>query len=311
MLDRKTKCLLLLSGGLDSILAAKLLLEQGIEVIAVNFRTNFCGPSKARPAANQLGIPLREENIREDFVEILKKPKFGYGSGLNPCIDCHALMLKKAAQIMRNEGSSPEIGRRIDFVATGEVLGERPMSQHRQALDIVEREAGLGGYLLRPLSAKLLEETFAEKQGLVDREKLLDISGRNRQRQMELARKFGIIEYPTPAGGCALTEKGFADRLKKMMAAKPDFSSRDLDLARIGRHFFENGGHIVLGRNESENQILESLAEKGDLVVKPQNFTGPAALVLNGNEAAIGRAKELIAKYSKSVEGENKFMLKC
>ena len=204
MSKNKPKALVLLSGGLDSILAAKLLLEQGIEVAAVNFRTNFCGPSKARPAAMQLGIALREENIREDFLQVLKKPKFGYGSGLNPCIDCHALMLKKAGEIMRAE--------KFDFVATGEVLGERPMSQHRQALDLV----------------------------------------------------------------------------------------------RIGRHFFENGYQIILGRNKEENEILESLAQSGDFIVKPENFSGPVALIRDGNEEIIPKAKELILEFSKNNGNEKK-----
>jgi tRNA(Ile)-lysidine synthase TilS/MesJ len=291
MFNKKAKCLLLLSGGLDSILAAKLLLEQNIEIEAVNFRTNFCGPSKARPAAKQLGVNLREENIREEFLEILKKPKFGYGSGLNPCIDCHALMLKKAGEIMRAEG--------FDFVATGEVLGERPMSQHRQALDIVEKESNLKSRLLRPLSAKLLEPTLAEKEGLVDRERLLDISGRSRSRQMALAEKFGIKEYPTPSGGCALTEKGFARRTQELMKFKPDFSSNDLDLIRIGRHFFENEGQIILGRSKGENDALQTQAQNGDLIVKPENFAGPVALIRGGGELFLSRAKDLILEFSK------------
>ena len=205
MNNKKIKALVLLSGGLDSILAVKLLLEQGIEVEAINFRTNFCGPSKARPAAKMLGVRLHEVDIRKEFLEVLKKPKHGYGSGMNPCIDCHALMLKKAGELMQKENSCPERSRRIDFIATGEVLGERPMSQHKKALKIVEKEAGLEGYLLRPLSAKLLEPTIPEKENLVDREKLLAISGRNRKPQMELAARYGIKNYPTPAGGCALT----------------------------------------------------------------------------------------------------------
>jgi len=297
MKKKEIKALVLLSGGLDSILAVKLLLEQGIQVTAVNFRTNFCGPSKARPAAEALGVPLREENIREDFLAILKNPQHGYGAGLNPCIDCHALMLKKAGEIMRKEG--------FDFVATGEVLGERPMSQHKKALNIVEAEASLAGYLLRPLSAKLLAETLAEKSGLVDREKLLGISGRNRQPQMALAAQYGIKNYPTPAGGCALTQSGFAERLKKLMEFNPDFSSRDLDLMRIGRHFFENGFWIILGRNETENEILKNLAKKNDALLELKDIPSPLALLKNcPNEEIILRAKELILKFAPKAKGE-------
>lgn len=286
------KSLVLLSGGLDSILAVKLLLEQGIEVLAINFRTNFCGPSKARPAAKELSVPLREVAIREEFLEVLKKPKYGYGAGLNPCIDCHALMLKKAAEIMRQEG--------FDFVATGEVLGERPMSQHKKALEIVEREAGLQGYLLRPLSAKLLELTIPEKDGRVNREKLLSINGRNRKPQMELAEKFGIKEYPTPAGGCALTQEGFSDKLKELMENKPEFNSEDVDLLRVGRHIWQGGAQIILGRNEQENEILKSAQKKDDVLLEPENFIGPTALVKISvpDQSVLAEAKRFIIKYS-------------
>jgi tRNA U34 2-thiouridine synthase MnmA/TrmU len=288
---KKVKALVLLSGGLDSILVVKLLLEQGIEVTAVNFRTNFCGPSKARPAAELLGVPLREENIREEFLEVLKKPKYGYGAGMNPCIDCHALMLKKAGEIKRKE--------KFDFVATGEVLGERPMSQHKKALKIVEKEAGLEGYLLRPLSAKLLEPTIIEKKGIVDREKMLAISGRNRKPQMELAKKFSIREYPSPAGGCALTQEGFVKRLKELMRHQPDFNSDDVDLIKFGRHYFIGESQIILGRNEQENQILESAARKNDILVEPENFIGPSAL-LRAKEpgASIEKVQQLIVEFS-------------
>lgn len=292
MKNKKTKALVLLSGGLDSLLAAKLLLEQGIEVVGINFRTNFCGPSKARPAAQQLGIPLREVDIREDFLQILKNPKYGYGAGLNPCIDCHALMLKKAAEIMRAEN--------FDFVASGEVLGERPMSQHKRALKIVEKESGLEGYLLRPLSAKLLEPTILEKDNRIDREKLLDISGRSRKRQMALAEKFGIKDYPTPAGGCALTQEGFASRLKELIKHKPNFNSEDADLVRFGRHFWISGTQIILGRNQEENQILEKLVKKEDVLIIPNSFIGPSAL-LKGKEKGglvIEETKKLIIKFS-------------
>jgi hypothetical protein len=296
---KQVKALVLLSGGLDSILAVKLLLEQGILVETVVFCTNFSGPKLARVAAKTLGVPLREVDIKKEFIEVLKKPKHGYGAGLNPCIDCHALMLKKAGEIMRSED--------FDFVATGEVLGERPMSQHKPALDIVEKDAKLKGYLLRPLSAKLLEETIAEKEGLVDREKLMDISGRVRKIQMALAQKYGIKEYPTPAGGCALTQDGFAARMKELMKNKPDFTPEDIDLVAIGRHFFypelvEGGGNvqIILGRNEEENEILKSQKKPEDVFILPINFSGPEALIRGGKirNEIIEQAKELIVKFS-------------
>jgi len=301
-MKKQVRALVLLSGGLDSILAVKLLLEQGIEVEAINFRTNFCGPAKARPAAQMLGVPLREINIREYFLAVLKKPKYGYGAGLNPCIDCHALMLKKAGEIMRAEG--------YDFVATGEVLGERPMSQHKQALKIIEKEAGLEGYLLRPLSAKLLEPTIPEKGNLVDREKLLAISGRNRKPQIELAARYGIKNYPTPAGGCALTQEGFAQRLRELMKNKPDFDAQDVDLVAIGRHFFIDNVQIILGRNQQENEILKSFKKETDIFIIPINFSGPEALISGkGASEFVDKTKELIIKFSAKTKDLNENQL--
>lgn len=315
-MKKKAKALVLFSGGLDSILAARLLMEQGIEVVPVFFETNFCKPGLAQKAAEGLGLKLRVENMKADFLEVMKKPKFGYGTALNPCIDCHALMLKKAARIMKEEN--------FDLVATGEVLNERPMSQHRQALGIVEKEAGLSGYLLRPLSAKLLDETEPEKNGLVERERLMAISGRSRKEQMALAEKFGIKEYPTPAGGCALTQEGFAGRLKELMKRKPNFNPEDVDLVAIGRHFWiktetlrqaqgilperneaESKAYvyIILGRNKEENEMLEKLAQKGDIILEPE-FVGPTALIKNGNSDSIEKAKELIIQFSPKAKKE-------
>ena len=298
---KKIKALVLLSGGLDSILAAKLLLEQNIEVLGICFFSNFFDCSLAKKAVAQLGIQLREIDIREDFLNFLKeKPKYGYGVGLNPCIDCHALMLKKAGEIMRKEGFS--------FVATGEVLNERPMSQKKPALKIVEKEADLEGSLLRPLSAKLLEETIPEKEGLVDREKLVDISGRSRQKQFELAKKFGIVDYPTPAGGCMLTQEGFVGRVKKLIEQKPDFNLNDAELVKIGRHFWHNGAQIILGRNKKENEQLVKLKQKDDIIIEPENFAGPTALIRNsaGNDV-INKSKELVIKFSPKTAKNPKF----
>jgi tRNA U34 2-thiouridine synthase MnmA/TrmU len=303
MRKKQVKALVLFSGGLDSMLAVKLLQEQGIGVELVFFVTNFCQPDLAHKSAKQLGVPLREENISGDFLKILRKPKYGYGAGLNPCIDCHALMLKKAGGIMRNE--------KFDFVATGEVLGERPMSQNRQALEIVEKEAGLEGYLLRPLSAKLLEPTIPELDGRVSREKLLDIRGRSRKVQMALAKKYSIKKYPSPAGGCALTQEGFSARLKELMAHKPSFTVEDVDLVAIGRHFWPfdklrmKRVQIILGRNKEENEFLKKQIGKNDVLVIPVNFSGPEALIWGqkiGDEI-ITHAKELIIKFSPKAKG--------
>ncbi|MDP2736973.1 MAG: 7-cyano-7-deazaguanine synthase, partial [bacterium] len=196
-----TKALVLLSGGLDSMLAARVLLDQGVEVTGLSFKSNFFGTIKAKKAAEQLGVELIEIDFSDEHLEMVKNPTHGYGKNMNPCIDCHALMLKRAKEIMVRDG--------FDFVATGEVLGQRPMSQHRDALDIVEKVSGLEGKLVRPLSAKLLNESEAEKQGKLIRNRLLDISGRSRQRQLELVKKYGIKEYASPGGGCLLTDPEF------------------------------------------------------------------------------------------------------
>ncbi|MBI4837255.1 MAG: tRNA 4-thiouridine(8) synthase ThiI [Candidatus Portnoybacteria bacterium] len=300
----KTKALVLLSGGLDSTLAVKLLLEQDIEVEGICFYSNFFGCEAARKAAAQLKINLREIDISEEFLEFLRrKPKYGYGVGLNPCIDCHALMLKKAGEIMKNEGFS--------FVATGEVLGERPMSQHKKALKIIEKEAGLEGYLLRPLSAKLLQSTMPEVKGLVIRDKLMDISGRSRKRQMDLAKKFGISNYPTPAGGCALTQGGFVERMKDLIKHKPEFDLNDAKLVKVGRHFWVNDVQIILGRSEEENKKLSQGRQKKDVVIEPENFIGPSALIRNvADDEVIKKAKELIIKSSPKAKKVKVFQFK-
>jgi hypothetical protein len=292
--DKKIKALALLSGGLDSILAAKLLLEQGIGVEGICFFSNFFDCALARKAAAQLKISLREIDIKEEFLQFLKeKPKHGYGVGLNPCIDCHSLMFRKAGEIMRSENFS--------FVATGEVLNERPMSQHKQALGIVERESGLEGYLLRPLSAKILEPTQPEINGLVDRKKLMGISGRSRQKQMDLAEKFGIADYPAPAGGCALTQSGFVSRLQELIRNKPDFNAEDVELVKIGRHFLIDGVQVVLGRNKEENEALLKFKKEKDAIVEPENFAGPSALIRGAaGNGIVEKAKGLIVKFSKA-----------
>lgn len=297
MRNKKTKALVLMSGGLDSILAAKLLTEQGIEIEGVVFVSNFFSSQSAKKAASQLCIKLREVDIGKEFLNTVKQPKHGHGVGLNPCIDCHALMLKKAKEIMENEG--------FGFVATGEVLNERPMSQNRQTLKIVEKEVGLEGYLLRPLSAKLLEPTIPENKGLVDREKLLSISGRSRKKQMELAKHFGIVDYPTPAGGCMLTQDGFVNRLKNLMGNKPNFNTDDVELVKIGRHFWLGDVQIVLGRNKEENEKLMQLKKEKDVIIEPDNFIGPSALIRGENisQQDIKKTKELIVQFSPKAKG--------
>lgn len=283
-----TKALVMFSGGLDSILAVKVLQEQNIEVTGLACTGYFFDDALAKKAAKQLKIKLKTIDFSDEHLEMVKKPKFGYGKGINPCIDCHILMLKKAKDI-----------KGFDFVATGEVLGERPMSQNKQSLELIKKESGLD--LLRPLSAKLLEPTEAEKKGLINREKLLSISGRGRKEQIELAKKWGIKEYPTPAGGCLLTDPEFSKKLKKMLVLWPDCKGGDVKLLKYGRHFWEGENLIIVGRNEKDNKEIKGLAIKGDMIIEP-DFAGPTILIRSKKKIlkeSLIKAKELMLKYSK------------
>jgi len=304
----KVKALVLFSGGLDSILACKILEKQKIEIVPIFFKSYFFGPETAQKSARENGLNLRVEDISKEHLEIVKKPKFGWGASMNPCLDCHILMLKKAKEIMEKE--------KFDFVATGEVLGERPFSQTRGALNIVERESSLKGYLLRPLSAKLLEPTIPEKKGLVRREKLFDIQGRSRKRQIELAKKFKIKWYPQPAGGCILTDLEFGKKLRDLLEKYPEFDGNDVETLKLGRHFWEGKVKIIIGRNHEENLKLETLKKKGDITIKMKNYPGPTALIrpyqAKISKEILEKTKELILRYSKKAKGKTdvKFLIK-
>lgn len=285
----------LLSGGLDSILAVRVLQEQGIHVEGVCFVTPFFGPEKAQLANLQLKIPLHILDITGIHLEMLKSPRYGYGKNMNPCIDCHGLMLRQAGGLMRELAAQ--------FVFTGEVLGERPMSQNKNSLRSVEKLSGLQGLVLRPLSARLLPETLAEQQGLVDRGRLLAISGRSRKPQLELAEQYGITEFPEPAGGCLLTDPGYSRRLRDLMSRGAELSRRSLELLKVGRHLLlEDGTKIIAGRNEGENRRLEGLRQEGDALLAPAGDTpGPTVLVPGGGpEAAIRFAAAVCARYCTS-----------
>lgn len=292
------KALGLFSGGLDSVLAVCVLREQGIEVTGIAFETPFFGAEKARQAARHLGIPLMVRDITAPHLEVMKKPKHGFGSQMNPCIDCHALMVRIARGIMEEQ--------KFDFVFTGEVLNERPMSQNRQALGIVERESGCIGYLLRPLSAKLLAETMPEKQGRVDRKKLLDLHGRSRKPQIELAKKYGIAGYMQPAGGCLLTDPVFSRRLKDLRDREGLDDVRGIQLLKVGRHFrLESGRKVVVGRNEAENNKLEALAREGDVLLSPRDIPGPTVILPGGgSDEDVTEAARLCARYSDAKPGD-------
>ncbi len=271
------KAVALFSGGLDSTLAIKVMVEQGIEVVALNFTSPFCRCQRGQGCghliqdrAKALGASFKAMYLGSEYLEIVKNPKHGYGRNFNPCIDCRILKLKKAKAFMEEIGAS--------FLFTGEVLGQRPMSQHRQALGIIEKEAGLEGLVVRPLSAKLLEPTLPEKKGWLKREVLLDISGRTRNPQIKLAEQLGIKDYPCPAGGCLLTDSGFCRRLKDLMAHN-EFSLENIELLKIGRYFrISPGFKFLVGRNENENNRLSRLFKDKDLLFEPETLPGPLGL---------------------------------
>ncbi|MGD2279234.1 MAG: hypothetical protein PVH45_03945 [Candidatus Omnitrophota bacterium] len=293
------KAITLLSGGLDSILAARLILDQGIEVEAVNFLTVFCNCTArgktclaSKSAADQLGIKLKVFEISDEYFEIIKEPKYGYGRNMNPCLDCRIFMFKKAREYMRETGAL--------FVITGEVLGERPMSQRRDAMRIIERDSGLKGLIVRPLSAKSFEPSVPEVEGWVDREKFLGIKGRSRKPQIQLASRLEINDYPCPAGGCLLTDSGFARRMRDLMYHQSDFDINDVRLLKVGRHFrLTKEAKIMVGRDEEENNRLLSLASRNDLCFHPVKIKGPVGVGKGvfGRDS-LDRASRIIARYS-------------
>lgn len=264
----------LFSGGLDSILAAKVLMDQGIDVIAVSFKTPFFGPERAAQAARDIGIPLLVRDITVPHLEIVRSPRYGYGAHMNPCIDCHGLMVQEALKIVRAAG--------FDFIFTGEVLNERPMSQTRNSLRAVAKLSGAPDLLLRPLSARLLPETAPERMGLVRRAMLLDIQGRSRTRQLALAEHYGIKEFPTPAGGCVLTDANFSRKLKELFHQDSKVSVKDIELLKVGRHFRIQGRKVIIGRNKDENQVLRKWTGEHDILLSAEHVPGPVALVCGG-----------------------------
>ncbi len=287
------KGLILLSGGLDSTLAARVMLEQGIELEAINFSLTFHTTAGwAKKVAERLGIKYRSIDITKDYLDILKNPKHGYGKNINPCIDCRIYMLKKAKVLMGEIGAS--------FVVTGEVLGERPMSQHNRAINVIEKESGLKGLIVRPLSAKLLEPSIPEQEGVVDREKLLDIQGRSRKPQMSLADKYKIGDYPAPAGGCLLTDENFTNRLKDLMA-NDKFTIENIELLKLGRHFrIGKKLKFIVGRNEAENKTILEMAKAGDIVFEPKIVPGPTG-ILQGSGIGPGQIEtsaRIVSRYS-------------
>ena len=271
------KAVALISGGLDSLLAARVVMDQGVEVLGVAFVMSVassdvtCTADKVREIAKDAGINVRVIDISEEFLEVLLSPRHGYGSQMNPCIDCKIFMMRKAARIMEEEGAG--------FLITGEVLGERPMSQNRHTMDLIKKQSGLGDILLRPLSAKLLEETAPEKEGVVDRERLLDFKGRGRKRQIALAKKYNIKKFTAPGASCLLTDPGFAARIKDLKE-RGLLNLEEVDLLKLGRHFrLSPGAKVVIGRDDRDNMALLSLKREDDIILRLEIDPGPYGLL--------------------------------
>ena len=274
------KAIALYSGGLDSTLAILVAMRQGIEVTAITFLTHFgCDISDKSScsknpfaASEKFGFEVKLCHLSDKFIEIVKNPKFGHGKNMNPCIDCRILMLKEAKEFMKMVGA--------DFIITGEVLYQRPMSQRRDTFPKIDREAGLEGYVLRPLSAKLLKPTTPEQMGVVNREMLCNFHGRSRKPQMALAKEMGLTEYPAPAGGCLLTDPIYSHRLKELLMHNPLPSANDINLLRAGRHFrISKDCKIVVGRDENENNAIQSLADADDYLLHVDGFGSPLTIV--------------------------------
>jgi tRNA-specific 2-thiouridylase len=295
---RTTRALGLISGGLDSMLAARLLLEQEVAVTGIAFVTPFFGSANAEAAARRVGFPLIVRDITAPHLAMVRNPPSGYGAHMNPCIDCHALMLRIAGEIMDAEGFA--------FLFTGEVLNERPMSQSLRSLNRVANLSGRRDRVLRPLSALRLVATAPEREGLVDRSRLLDLEGRSRRRQFELARRWGIGEYPTPAGGCLLTDANFSRRLRDLFQHGPEPDAHALELLKIGRQFrLRDGVKAAVGKNATDNQALTALRGPGDLLLRTVGVPGPV-VVLTGAaaDADIALAAGICARYSDGRAGK-------
>ena len=283
----------LMSGGLDSQLAVRVLQRAGAEVEGICFVTPFFSPKAAEQAAAALGIPLNVVDFTDDEIALIENPPHGFGGAMNPCIDCHATMIRRAGEMM--------LARGFDFVATGEVMGQRPMSQNKQSLGIVAKSSGLEGRLVRPLSALLLEPTLPETEGKLDRTQLLDLQGRGRERQIQLAAEFGIVNYPSPAGGCKLTEEGYGRKLKDLLEHEGLRTRRLVELLAVGRHFrLPDGTGLIVGRDRNDNAVLKAESARGTLIAS-EGLPGPTALLVGGpkSDADLARARQIVAAYTK------------
>ncbi len=298
--EKRGHAIALFSGGLDSSLAIILMLQQNIEVTALTFMTHFgcdlgdrssCG-TDPYPVAEKFGFRVKLVHLGQKFVDIVEKPQFGRGGNMNPCVDCRILMLREAKEFMEMSGA--------DFIVTGEVLGQRPFSQVKDKINLTIREAGLKGKLLRPLSAKLLPPTEAELSGMVDRSQLEDISGRSRKRQMELAAKFGLEDYPNPGGGCLLTDVGYSNRLRDLLQQTEHLNFDDLNLLRVGRHFrLDPQTKLVVGRNERDNNLIQGYKRDHHYLLEAPDVGSPLTILIgDASEENLKMAAMITARYS-------------
>ena len=294
----RVRAIALISGGLDSTLAARLVTDQGVEVIGAHFVIPFYNytmadieMTSAFRSAKEIGIELVVRELSEEFIAALKDPKFGYGKNMNPCVDCKILMVRKAAEMMAE--------RDAQFIITGEVVGQRPMSQRKDIMNVMDKKTGMKGLVLRPLSAKNMAPTVPEEKGWVEREKLMDISGRSRKAQFELAEKFGLKEFSAPAGGCLLTMEGFAKKVEDLLEHQPDFDKNDVMLLKVGRHFrLSKTAKLLVGKNDFENKKLIRIAQPEQLLIYTDNIPGPAGLLVGEfGETEIKLAEGIVAYY--------------
>lgn len=295
-MTHEIRALSVISGGLDSILATRIVMDQGVDVTAIHFVSPFFGSHEgalSRRMAERYGIRAETVDVGDSYVKMLASPQYGYGKNFNPCVDCKILLFSTARAMMERFGAR--------FLVTGEVLGQRPMSQRRDTLRIIERDSETSGLLLRPLSAKLLKPTFAEANGWVKREELFGFSGRSRKPQMELAAKLGITGYPAPAGGCCLTDPIQAKRIRRLYCLRGNPDPHELALVQLGRPFYLGGNAILtVGRNEAENERIDALARNGDLFVKAVDIPGPLGVIIGDpSDEETGRAMALVAYFTK------------
>ena len=303
--EKKKKVVALLSGGLDSQLAIKMMQEQGFDISAVAIKTPFCDFDcgrgcgfEIRERADDLDVNLKTVYLGDEYIEMLKHPKHGIGAGFNPCIDCRSMMFDAAKKHMEEIGA--------EFIISGEVLGQRPMSQHAPALRTIENESDLVGKIVRPLSAALLPETDPEKNGLIKRENLGMISGRTRRNQLDMAEKYGIENPPNAGGGCLLTEPHFGIKAKDLFSHTENPTINDIDLLKIGRHFrLDEETKFIVGRNKDENEMIKAIALPGDILLEAKDFVGPVSILRGSNaKEHVKFASSITLRYSDAPNDE-------